>query len=214
MSAEDKTIAIIGAGPAGCTLACLLGMRGIRTIVFNDDRRPPLLVGESLLPSVVPILKKLELEDRVREFSAYKPGASFFHGSGTRTHFRFRKKGPKNPGYAYNVPRPQFDKLLRIRAGELGATSIDSRATLQKSAAPERDLELSPHSLKLAGLKDHPDYLIDGTGRTRLFARTLDLPEKRGKRKDVAYFAHFEDFDHDEVEPGQVVISVLDHGWS
>lgn len=58
MSTEDKTIAIIGAGPAGCTLACLLGMRGIRTIVFNDDRRPPLLVGESLLPSVVPILKK------------------------------------------------------------------------------------------------------------------------------------------------------------
>jgi len=214
MSSDQQTIAIIGAGPAGSTLACLLGLRGIRTIVFDDDKRPPLLVGESLLPSVVPVLQKLDLEDRMREFSVSKPGASFFHGSGTRVHFQFRKKGSKNPGYAYNVPRPQFDNLLRARAGELGAQFIDSRATIQKSKHPERDLELSPESLELAGLTTHPDFLIDGTGRSRLFARTLDLPTTKGERQDAAYFAHFEDFDHDEVDPGQVIISVLDHGWS
>ncbi|YCM46520.1 NAD(P)/FAD-dependent oxidoreductase [Verrucomicrobiaceae bacterium 227] len=214
MSSDHQTIAIVGAGPAGSTLACLLGMRGIRTIVFDDDKRPPLLVGESLLPSVVPILGKLEIEDRVREFSVSKPGASFFHGSGTRVHFQFHKKGSKNPGYAYNVPRPQFDKLLRTRAEELGATFVNARASLQKSGHPERDLELSPESLQLAGLTEHPDLLVDGTGRTRLFARSLDLPAKKGTRKDAAYFAHFEDFDHDEVDPGQVVISVLDQGWS
>lgn len=214
MNADRQTIVIVGAGPAGCTLASLLAMRGKRVIVFDDDKRPALLVGESLIPSVIPVLTKLDLEDRVREFSTYKPGASFFHGSGTKMHFTFRKQGKKNPGYAYNVPRPQFDKLLRTRAEELGVTFVNQRASLEKSTHENRDLELSPDSLRAAGLKDHPEWLVDGTGRSRLFARTLDLPAKKGSRKDAAYFAHFENFDHDEVEPGQVIISVLDHGWS
>ncbi|MFT6238563.1 MAG: flavin-dependent dehydrogenase [Akkermansiaceae bacterium] len=214
MHADCQTIVVVGAGPAGCTLACLLALRGRRVIVFDDDKRPTLLVGESLLPSVIPILQTLDLEDRVRQFSIYKPGASFFHGSGTRMHFSFRKKGKKNPGYAYNVPRPQFDKLLRTRAEEPGVTFINQRASLVKSSHKNRELKLSPISLRAADLKDHPEWLVDGTGRARLFARTLDLPVKKGTRKDAAYFAHFENFDHHEVEPGQVIISVLNQGWS
>lgn len=214
MPAESPTIAIIGAGPAGSALACLLAMRGMHPVVFDDDKRPGLLVGESLIPSVIPVLRKLGIEDRVAEFSVRKPGASFFHGGGTRIHFRFRDRGAKAPGYAYNVPRPRFDNLLRDRAIELGARFVDQRASLIKSDDPRREIELAPESLARAGLSDHPDWLVDGTGRSRLFARTLGLPARRGGRSDVAHFAHFEDFDHDEVEPGQVVISVLENGWS
>ncbi|MDP4899248.1 MAG: NAD(P)/FAD-dependent oxidoreductase, partial [Akkermansiaceae bacterium] len=207
------TVVIVGAGPAGCTLACLLAQRGLRVIVFDDDRRPELLVGESLVPSVIPVLRRLGIEDRVREFSVFKPGASFFHGGGARLHFSFRDRGKKAPGYAYNVPRPQFDKLLRERAIELGAEFVNSRASLVK-AEGEREIQLTPESLAMAGLTEHPDWLIDGTGRARLFAKILGLPAKQGPRKDAAYFAHFEDFEHDEVDPGQVIISVLERGWS
>jgi flavin-dependent dehydrogenase len=42
----------------------------------------------------------------------------------------------------------------------------------------------------------------------------MQLPAKRGPRNDVAYFAHFEDFVHDEVEPGHIIISILQAGWS
>jgi len=214
MSEQSPTIAIIGAGPAGSAMACLLALRGMKPIVFDDDKRPELLVGESLIPSVIPVLRKLGIEERVAEFSVRKPGASFFHGGGTRLHFRFQKRGGKNPGYAYNVPRPRFDKLLRDRAIELGARFVDERAVLLKSENPQREIELAPESLALAGLSIHPDWLIDGTGRSRLFARTLGLPARRGGRSDVAHFAHFENFEHDEVEPGQVIISVLENGWS
>jgi len=214
MSATTPTVAIIGAGPAGSTLACLLALRGMHPVVFDDDKRPELLVGESLIPSVIPILRKLGIEDRVAEFSMRKPGASFFHGRGTRIHFRFRDRGEKAPDYAYNVPRPRFDRLLRDRAIELGVRFVDQRATLVKSADPQREIELAPESLALAGLSEHPDWLIDGTGRSRLFARTLELPARRGGRSDVAHFAHFENFDHDEVESGQIIISVLENGWS
>lgn len=217
MTSENQpsdTVVILGAGPAGCTLACLLAKRGIRTVVFDDDKRPGLLVGESLIPAVVPVLRQLGIEDRVREFSVQKPGASFFHASGTRVHLKFTKRGAKEPGYAYNVPRPQFDNLLRKRATELGVTFINQRAKIQKSLHSERDVELTTESLVAASIDDHPAWLIDATGRSRLIARTLKLEAESGTRKDAAYFAHFENFTHDEVDPGQIIISILKHGWA
>lgn len=30
----------------------------------------------------------------------------------------------------------------------------------------------------------------------------------------MAYFAHFENFTHDEVAAGQIILSVLEHGWA
>ena len=73
---------------------------------------------------MIPVLRRLGIEDRVREFSVRKPGASFFHGGGSRLHFSFTDRGNKAPGYAYNVPRPRFDRLLRDRAVELGAVFV------------------------------------------------------------------------------------------
>ena len=54
-------------------------------------------------------------------------------------------------------------------------------------------LRLSYESRALAGLAagDPQPLLIDASGRSRLFARTLQLPSHRGPRNDVAYFAHF-----------------------
>jgi len=59
MPEASPSIAIIGAGPAGSALAGLLALRGMRPVVFDDDKRPELLVGESLIPSVIPVLRKL-----------------------------------------------------------------------------------------------------------------------------------------------------------
>ena len=77
MSRRIERIAIIGAGPAGSTAANLLARAGRRVALFDSGRRPPLIVGESLIPAVVPILRELGVEDEVKSFSVYKPGATF-----------------------------------------------------------------------------------------------------------------------------------------
>lgn len=216
MSETPPSIVIVGAGPAGCTLAALLAQRGIPVLVFDDDKRPDLLVGESLIPGVVAVMRQLGIEERAAKFCTYKPGASFFTTKGARLHFNFKTVAHMLPGYAYNAPRPEFDNLLRVRAEELGARFIKGHAEVERC---ERDgqpsVRLSAASRAVAGLPDgHEPLLIDSSGRSRLFSRTMELPAIRGKRTDVAYFAHFENFIHDEVEPGQIIISVLTHGWS
>lgn len=209
-------VAIIGAGPAGCTLAALLARRGIRTVVFDDDKRPGLLVGESLLPGVVTLMRRLGIEDRVRTFSQFKPGVAFLTRGGKRLDFFFPPREKKGrPNYAYNIPRPEFDNLLRTRAEELGARFVKARAALGPGT-DGREIQLSPDTLaRVPEFRGkHPKLLVDATGRARVFARTLGLGATRGGRNDVAYFAHYEDFASDASRDGQVVISTLSRGWS
>jgi len=212
-----KQVAIIGAGPAGCALACFLKERKIDCLVFDKNKSPSVIVGESLVPAVIPILQRLGIEDRVAAVSQLKRGAALRHGNGNRMDFEFQAFGREYPNYSYNIPRPQFDHIVRQRAEELGVRFIDHHAKVETSYDdPERELRLSNDSLLAAGLSlsKQPDLLIDATGRSRLFGRKLNLPTNRGPRTDVAYFAHFKHFESDSAIDGQVVLSALECGWS
>ena len=108
-------VAIIGAGPAGATLATLLASEGTDVTLFDDGRRPELLVGESLIPALVPILQRLGVEPDVAALGLLKPGVSFVWSPTYRFGFTFARFPPAVPACAYNVPRPQFDELLLER---------------------------------------------------------------------------------------------------
>ncbi len=213
-----KNVAIIGGGPAGCALACFLAERSIECMIFDDNKRPALIVGESLIPAAIPIIRRLGIEQEIAKFSELKKGAGLRHGSGSpRVDFEFQKSANGTPDYAYNIPRAQFDAVLRKRAQTLGVRFIEHRAKVVATKDnSERDIQLSDESLAVAGLSRarQPDLLIDATGRKRLFSKFLGIEADRGPRNDIAHFAHFENYESDSAIPGQIVISVLDCGWS
>jgi flavin-dependent dehydrogenase len=119
--------------------------------------------------------------------------------------------------YAYNIARPQFDDALVARATTAGVHRVMTRARLQPAPAggTGAELILAPETLAdapaLGGRQ--PDLIVDATGRARHAARVLDIPAQLGPRKDVAHFAHFENFRWDDV-PGQVLIARGEAGWS
>ncbi len=210
-------VAILGAGPAACTLAALLARRGVCTLVFDDGQRPGLLVGESLIPAVVPLLRKLEIEERTAEISQHKPGVSFLHPEAPSIHFNFAPVAPRLPVYAYNVDRQPFDALLKTRAQELGAHYVPHRAGLvvnPAGSATELSLDAPAREAAASILGGRlPDLLVDATGRARLFAKRLGIGADRGIRDDVAHFAHYQNFEMPE-PAGQVLITRLTRGWS
>jgi flavin-dependent dehydrogenase len=208
-----KTIGVIGCGPSGSTFASFLARKGIEVTIFDDGRRPDLIVGESLIPAIIPVLRKLDLEQRVAEICQHKPGVSFTLSADDRIDFTFQSlAGTSLPTYAYNSPRPAFDQLLDTRAGELGAKRAKVRAKVERVNGNQ--LRLADETLSQAPWLNgrQPDLLVDATGRNRLFARTLEVPSELGPRKDVAYFAHYEGFDT-PTPPGQVIIGRLENGW-
>ncbi len=214
MKTRTKTVGIIGGGPSGLALASLLAMKGVEVTMFDDGKRPDLIVGESLVPAVVPVLRKLGLEEKVAAIGLHKPGVSFTMPGRERVNFNFGHVSRCGlPTYAYNVPRPAFDRLLDERATELGARRVRGRARLERPLADR--LALAPETLDAAPWLEgrQPDLLVDATGRSRLFARTMEIPSTAGPRKDVAHFAHFEGFEENEPR-GQVVIGWLEKGWN
>ena len=214
MRSSIQTVGIIGSGPSGATLASLLAMKGIDVTLFDDVRRPELIVGESLLPAVVPVLRKLGLEERAAAICKRKPGVTFTMNADEKMEFDFQSNaGMGMPPYAYNAPRPEFDRLFDARANELGVRFARTRAKIERKDGG--GVRLAAETLEQAPwLKGtQPDFLVDASGRSRFFAHALEIPAEVGPRKDVAHFAHFEGF-ADNQPPGQVIIGRLANGWS
>lgn len=205
-------VAIVGAGPAGSALAIFLVRQGAKVTLFDDGRRPELLVGESLVPAVVPILKRLGVEEDTATCGRRKPGVSFIWSPTTRFSFNFARFAPTVFPYAYNIARPQFDDALVARAVAAGVHRVVGRARLEAGGA---ELILDREALTAAPLLggQQPDLIVDATGRARNAARVLGIPADLGPRKDVAHFAHFENFRWEE-PPGQVLIARGAAGWS
>ena len=199
---ERLRVAIVGAGPAGSALAILLARQGSDVTLFDDGRRAELLVGESLVPAVVPILRRLGLEEETASFSRVKPGVSFIWSPTDRLSVTFKRFAPAVFPYAYNIPRPHFDEALFTKAIAAGVRHVPVRARLQPASeqGAGAELALAPETLAAAPVMEGrpPHLIVDATGRARHAARVLGIPARLGPRKDVAHFAHFEGFSWDD----------------
>lgn len=213
MKRNIKTVAIIGGGPSGCALATLLKRKGYDVAVFYLEKRPEIIVGESLLPAIIPLLRKLGVEDEVKSYSTYKPGASVWVNKDEEATSPFSFGGGGLPPYAYNVPRLKFDKTIFDLAIREGVTFFNHVAKIEKTGNGD-ELKLADETIRFCNdyFKGQPDLIVDSTGRARTIARLLDIPTKEGDRKDVAIFAHLSNAD--KIEPYNIHLHRLQHGWT
>jgi flavin-dependent dehydrogenase len=211
-------VAVLGCGPAGSAVAMLLARQGAEVTLFDNGRRPELLVGESLVPAVIPILTRLGVEQDTAAVGLLKPGVSFFWSPADRFAFSFARFAPAVPAYAYNIPRPQFDEVLVARAVAAGVHRVVAHAQLERAAANGDGAELALTADTVAAAPSlggrQPDLIVDATGRARRAASALRIPARVGPRDDIAHFAHFEGFEWNDEPPGQVLIARLERGWS
>lgn len=212
-NAGPDTIAILGAGPAASTLAILLVRAGKRVALFHKPKAAPLIVGESLVPAIIPMLQQLGVEDEVRAYSMLKPGATFNLSDEVHFTFFFNSLTGRTARYAYNVPRERFDDTLLKAAKRAGAEVFEITAGVERVGTSDR-VQLSAETLAATGdfFGGQPDWIIDATGRVRLLPNLLGISSSEGRRKDIALFAHVDQtvIEHE----GHVHTTRLDHGWS
>jgi flavin-dependent dehydrogenase len=204
-------VAVLGGGPAGSSVATRLAEKGSKVVIFHESQSPPISLGESLIPGVIPHLKELGVEGEIESFSQRKPGA-VFHGERT-IDFSFQDKNHTDlfPSYAYNVPREQFNQVLMDRAREKGVGVVDRRVELvsdgDRVVIPEEALKEADHPFD-----GQPDMVLDATGRGRAIPSLLDLPAEREDRNDVAFFTHYDRIP--STTEGNIHVNFLDGGWS
>ncbi len=208
-----QTVAVIGGGPAGATVAAFLARARLSVVLFDQGSRPDLVVGESLVPQLVPIFRELGIEERVAQLGIKKPGVTVTFDGGQEIELSFTAVRGVLPTYAYNVPRDDFDQLLMDVAREAGVRIVRQAATLEIDDR-SKIVRLGPDSLGLIPEWNgrQPDLFIDATGRRRMFAKLAGIRAVIGERKDVSHFAHYENCPWPE-PAGQVMTMRLAHGW-
>ncbi len=119
---EDVAIdvAIIGAGPAGSTLAALLAQRGIDVALYDRDAFPrDKLCGEFLSYDALPILDSLGVLAEIDKSGAPRIDRCRVVGTSRTYEFAF-------PHAARGVSRFYLDDLLHRTAQQHGARAIES----------------------------------------------------------------------------------------
>jgi flavin-dependent dehydrogenase len=129
---QNADVAIIGAGPAGSTLAALLAKRGVRVALFDRDLFPrDKLCGEFLSYDALPILQPLGVLDAID--AAVAPHIERCRVIGAKRTYEFAL-----PKAARGVSRMFFDDLLLRTAAANGAQRFDGQtvAALDEVRAP------------------------------------------------------------------------------
>jgi menaquinone-9 beta-reductase len=115
----ETTVAVIGAGPAGSTLAVLLAARGIETLIIDRDSFPrDKLCGEFLSWDALPILERIGALEAIDRAGARRIVRCSVIGADRATSFDF-------PEPARGISRLRLDEILLGRARAAGAKVLE-----------------------------------------------------------------------------------------
>jgi menaquinone-9 beta-reductase len=198
-------VAIVGSGPAGASCAAFCASAGLRTLVLERELFPREKVcGDCLNPACWPILRRLELAERVRILPHGVLERVEFIGIGGRT---LSVTLPAGDDAEIAVKRSLFDQLTMKRARELGAT-IREGATVTALTGP--GAARANWTITAAAETFEAQVLVAADGRNSTIARLCNLRPRSAKER-IALQTHLplpSDFGN------RVVLQFLPGGYS
>lgn len=214
----NEPIVVIGGGPAGSCAGALLARMGLDVALLERERFPRAHVGESLLPSSIPILESLGVMDEVREANfTVKPGATMVWGASREPwSWRFSETHSSNP-HSYQVWRPEFDAILLNNARRSG---VDVREGWQavRVAFGDDGAANAVHCRPVDGSSPEVElparFVVDASGQSGLLSRQLELREWDEFFHNLAVYAYYKDGERlPPPSDGNILIESQADGW-
>jgi flavin-dependent dehydrogenase len=177
----DFDVIVIGGGPAGSVLACLLSQGGYRCLVLERDIHPRDHVGESLTPSSNPIFARIGFLDKMEDAGfVHKPGACWTAPKSPVGKFVAIRLGEFPPPgatqlYTYNVERDIFDTMLIRHAHESGAKVLQGVGVQKVLFDGDRAVGVQAKAADGWSRDLFARIIVDASGRRCLLANQLNL---------------------------------------
>jgi flavin-dependent dehydrogenase len=204
-------VLIAGGGPGGSTAAALLADAGHSVLLLEREHFPRFHIGESLIPSELPILEKLGFEAE-RLPAVYKAGADFLdEQNGEFARFPFAEGMEGTHDHAWQVERAPFDHALLKIARSRGA---DCREGVKVDAV---DVDADGVVVHAGAETFRGRYFIDATGRDRLMCKQERSYERIDGFGLAAIWRRYEGLRPEAVaeltETGNVTVLMVPKGW-
>ena len=183
----DVDVAIVGGGPAGSTVGCLLKKYrpDLSVAIFERERFPRDHVGESQLPPISKILHEMSCWDKVEAAGfPIKIGATYRWGQTPDLwDFEFLsgdafENRPRPDVYegqraltAFQVDRAVYDKILLDHAQKLGCRVFEATSTRPKSVVDDRIEALALPD----GREVTARHYVDASGHAGVLRRALGV---------------------------------------
>ncbi|MGW2224249.1 NAD(P)/FAD-dependent oxidoreductase [Streptomyces formicae] len=239
---EQTEVLVVGGGPVGATAAALLARQGHEVIVLERERFPRYHIGESLLPSLLPVLDVLGAREVVERQGFVRKSGAFYGWGGQEWSLGFDEPG-RPAAYSFQVIRSQFDQLLlnhaRSRGADVREGARAGRVTFAASAASSVSAEsaesaesaVSAESAEGSGALRAAEaswtqngtansitfhHMVDASGRAGLLAaRQLQIRRVHDVFRNVAVWGYWRGAAPLAVAPSGAigVFSLPDHGW-
>lgn len=197
---RNPEIVVLGGGPAGAVAAATLARKGRSVLVLEKDLFPRFHIGESMLPASLPLLRRLGVEEKMRNAGfIVKHGARITSGCGRRDIKIYFRNGYRNTEpTTYQVTRSHFDKLLLDHARECGATVRTGCTVRGVEFLEEGGVELRFQDDQGALHSLQAPWVIDATGRSSLIGQKFGLKKRYHGLNKFSVFAHFENCHREE----------------
>ncbi len=177
-------VTIVGGGPAGSSCAAFCAMAGLRTLLLERATFPREKVcGDCVNPACWPILRRLELAERLRALPHAKLDYLELIGINGG---RLRAELPMGDTAEIAIKRSLLDELLLLRARELGATVHENTTVI---ALTPPDPRTQHWSISAGEQPFRSRVLVAADGRNSTVARLCGLLP-RSTRERIALQTH------------------------
>ncbi|MGN8199226.1 NAD(P)/FAD-dependent oxidoreductase [Salinisphaera sp. RV14] len=209
MNRQHTDIAIIGAGPAGATMAALLADRGWRVTVLERSHFPRFAVGESLLPRCMDALAAAGMLQAV-ENAGYqiKRGVTFSENDRDAS-FTFDEQFTPGWSWTWQVQRADFDHRLAREAERRGAALRFGQTVASVDFATPGAPRLSIVADDGTRTELAARFVCDASGSARVLPRLLGLDRPGSAPSRAALFTHVADrIDDPDYQRDRILIGI------
>lgn len=185
-------VVVVGSGPAGCTVATLLGRVGLRVALVESHRDPAYhkrLCTHFIQSSALPVLERLGVTAAMDAAGAVRNRGSMWTRYGW-----VREPGgnARRPAHGYNLRRAVLDPLLRERtAGTPGVDLLTGAKATGLTRDPAGRVDGVVVTTDGVRRELRARLVVGADGRSSKVADLADLPARSRDNARCGYFAQF-----------------------